>query len=261
MTTLEDACAAARLSQTGRRMLKFTHDGQLYWIKLSGSGKKKSLLQRGFHLLGRILPGGIFRASAAADGADALAREAARMRQWQQHGLNVPDIVLQEDGWFATRDTGPALPDYLAQAGAGETYDLLQQALDGLTTAHGHGLCHGRPMLKDMTRSQDARVFMLDFEEDPLSTTALEQAAAQDILIFLLSCTRHAAASDIQRLYRRALGASSPPVARHLRRTIRMIYWPARVLAPLRGKTLGRDITAAIDLALMLRNIDVMNTK
>lgn len=229
------------------RILKLEHDGRLIWIKQYNESKIRT-----WHRMQRavtsLIPIGIFKTTVS--DFNSLTGEAIRLRKFREKNISVPEVIYARPGLCAVYDVGGGFREKLRTIdNPNERLDLLKQATLNLSLLHQAGLCHGRPLLKDMTWDNGV-IYFIDLEEDPLQVMSLPQAQARDIWLFLNGCVPFASdgEDDLANLYALYAEHASPETVHELTRMVRWLK-PIRivaqyVLAPFFGKDIRYAVTA-----------------
>ncbi len=182
--------------------------------------------------------------------------EAARLQQFADSSINVPEVLEKTDTYITLADCGMQLDSFLrAQADPDVRVRLLKQAVRTIGPLHSKGLVHGRPKLKDMTLKGAAdastpTIYLLDLEEDPTAVMSARNAQARDVWLLLASCAEFyeepkAGLHKLIEVYRTTMAADLAPELRALARSRRIVrrlieilrltdirgsYWATRVL-------------------------------
>jgi len=117
--------------------------------------------------------------------------ELRRIRQLQECGVCVPDILGNSSNTLLLGDLGPSLSGQLKAAGDASQVDLLvDRAMTELLAAHREGAYFGQAFPRNLTVAGE-RIGFIDFEEDPLEVMSLRDAQARDWLLFSAGVGRH----------------------------------------------------------------------
>lgn len=240
------------------RIERINLNGHVAWRKRPevASANRFTALHR---LLMPVLPI-VLHPTNAAGGIESLHAEAARLQQFSDNGINVPEVLEKTDTYITLADCGMQLDGVLrAQADPDVRVRLLKQAVSIIGSLHSKGLVHGRPKLKDMTLKGAADVstptiYLLDLEEDPTAVMSARNAQARDVWLLLASCPEfyeepEAGLHELVEVYRTTMAADLAPELRALARSLRIVrrlieilrltdkssdirgsYWATRVL-------------------------------
>ncbi|PZR00158.1 MAG: hypothetical protein DI533_06025 [Cereibacter sphaeroides] len=131
---------------TGPRAGSYEIDGQRFWIKRIEKQRWINRIQKG-------------------PAPKAFAADLAALKFLAGRGVPVPQIVAEDKGLFAMRDSGPTLQVILRDRLGTEAERVAAFAAAGkaLAELHGMGISHGRPVPGDICY-QDGRITFLDFE-------------------------------------------------------------------------------------------------
>jgi tRNA A-37 threonylcarbamoyl transferase component Bud32 len=229
------------------RILKLEHDGRLIWIKQYNESKVRT-----WHRIQRavtsLIPIGIFKTTVS--DFNSLTGEAIRLRKFREKDIPVPEVIYARPGLCAVYDVGGGFREKLRSIdNPNERLSLLKQATLNLANMHQAGLCHGRPLLKDMTWDNGV-IYFIDLEEDPLRVMSLAQAQARDIWLFLNGCVPFVSdgEDDLAILFGIYAEHMSADTRAELKRLVRWLK-PLRIvaqymLAPLFGKDVRHAVTA-----------------
>jgi hypothetical protein len=220
--------ALAQKATDPRRAFKIEWQDGVYWLKqATATPKKQKIWHRAQGIVAAILGMPILRPTSCAGNAADLKAEQSHMEEWRRLDLPVPRIILSGDGWFVTKDAGIYLTKVLHAFPPKEQTAILNRALDILLRAHKAGVCHGRPMTKDIMIDTEGRLTFLDFEEDPAEVMPLSAAQGRDLLVFLSSASDSPA---LPALIQKALENCSVETREHL---AAVVEWgrPLRLLA------------------------------
>ncbi len=238
------------------RTEKTTRDGVPVWIKRPE--KAYSNIYVALHGgIAYFLPK-VLRHTGAAGGMDALRTEARRLNAFREAGLPVPRVLEIGANHLILSDTGTALHEWLQDCrDPVSRQGLLRQAVETLALVHNAGLVHGRPFLKDMTRAPDGRVFLIDLEEDPVTTMSVESAQARDVWLLLSSCREFLAESleELAALVDHYQKQTDNDMSVHLRVLARTLRPYRRLIDLLYARNLSRDISRAYWAARALEQI------
>jgi tRNA A-37 threonylcarbamoyl transferase component Bud32 len=227
------------------RILKLEHEGRLIWIKQYNESKVRTWhrIQRA---LTSLIPIGIFKTTVS--DFNSLTGEAIRLRKFREKNIPVPEVIYARPGLCAVYDVGGGFRDHLRQTdNPNERLSLLKQATLTLSMLHKAGLCHGRPLLKDMTWHNGV-IHFIDLEEDPLQVMSLPQAQARDLWLFLNGCVPFASdgEDDLIQLYAIYAKHASPETTRELTRMVRWLK-PIRIMAQyVLMPFFGKDVRYAV---------------
>ena len=166
-----------------------TYEGQKVWVKYR-IFSKKTTWHRLQSLLARQIAIPLF-SPVVANGPESLANEALRLKLFASHGLLVPEVLGVTSEFIITNNVGIELQKYVKHlTDHAEKQRLLLLAAQALNNLHRAGLCHGRPLLRDMTYHND-QIYFIDLEENPLDVMSLSEAQARDIWLFLYGTVRY----------------------------------------------------------------------
>lgn len=172
-------------------------DDRLVWIKRYDA-ERRPLLKRLHAGLSRLAPLPMLRSSRELDVPGMVNRELSKIAAFRKAGFRVPDVLYSGKAVLVLSDiieTVQARVKQLRRAGQPGIDDLLIGSADALGRVHEAGLCHGRPHLRDMFRS-DGEWGFLDFEEEPERVMPLAAAQARDIWLLFFQIAAQAQAAD-----------------------------------------------------------------
>jgi tRNA A-37 threonylcarbamoyl transferase component Bud32 len=233
------------------RVIKANYNGKTIWIKQNTNPKRK-IWHHLQSLLTALIPLPVFRPTVS--NADALQQEAQRLRLFKEKNIPVPDVLYSTDRVFALSDAGTPLRDILSSmTDPADRQLLLEKTMLALVHLHQAGLCHGRPLPKDMLW-QDGEIIFIDLEENPLSVMSLAQAQARDVWLFLNGCVRYLKTNPdaLERLYALYAGQISSATLHELKIMVRWLR-PIRFIAEhLIMPFAGNDVRKAVIVNKML---------
>lgn len=196
----------------------------------------------------------MLQAAPAPGGSEGQHLEASRLRILHVAGLAVPELLHEENGFIAmqylegeslvrliegeaTLDGGtqPRLVDAAISMG------WWQRGLDALAEVHRADQYLSQAFARNMVVTAE-RLWMIDFEDDPLTVMSLDQAQARDWLTYLMSTAwvLPVAASDIAEVFEHALARERSGVKTILAEAASRLA-PLRHL-PRRRKPWGREV-------------------
>lgn len=223
-------------------------NGQQAWSKRRPDTKETSWhrIQR---VVTHVLPP-VFRPTVTSGGPESLRQEAERYRAFAAAGIRVPEVLSVSDDAIVISNAGTQLRGYLDRlTDEQKKRRVLHNAVEALGRLHQKGLCHGRPLLRDMTIENDQIAF-IDLEEDPTSVMPLADAQARDIWLFLngVAIDSDPKGHLLQELFY-TYEAEAPTVAvislRSMVRFLQPFRWIAGwLIAPFAGQDVKRAIMA-----------------
>ncbi len=225
--------------------------GRVLMLTLSGlpvvvKRQQKSRPKAGYivlNLLAALFREPMLRAVPAPGGAAGQAIELARLRALHAAGLKVPEILQEEDDWFAMSFLGEhtlARMIHLGEQGA-EFY--WRCGLEALARVHAHGQCLSQGFSRNLIWL-DGEVGFIDFEDDPQAALGLPCAQARDWLLFLFSSAHRFELSAQQKaeIFRGYLSNESPEVISILQRCAQRLAFLRHL--PSSRQPWGHDIVA-----------------
>lgn len=163
-----------------KRVLSFTYEGKLYWIKRKLSNGRNQLVKYSvekefYYEIARM----------------AIARDVCPSA--------VPVLALLTPFYMVTEDGGTDLGELLRSDLPEEEKEILiSRAAKTLATLHKGDVVHGRPALRDITINEE-KVSFLDWENRLYSKKLSEQKAI-DFLLFLHTICRENFAEEASRV-------------------------------------------------------------
>lgn len=155
----------ARHSQ--QKNIRFTLDGNVFWIKRKYSNKRNRLVKQSPEIEFFFE---IARLSIAAKACPEF----------------IPQIEILTSEYMVTRDGGPTVEDRLDSPNLSreEKKYLLYRVGAALASFHNAGVIHGRPAPRDILCSDDSKITFLDWESR-LYSQKKDKQKIQDFLILL----------------------------------------------------------------------------
>lgn len=131
-----------------------------------------------------------------------MGEEQQRLEEFRARGILVPTIIEAGNDYLILSDIGPSLTQVMKSlTDEKQRLALAIKGLEQLKVIHGKGLCHGRPLLKDMTLMPGTNeIGTLDFEEDTLAVMSPEAARTRDYFLFFCSSARHLSNESLRAL-------------------------------------------------------------
>ncbi|RKF19908.1 hypothetical protein DBZ36_05465 [Alginatibacterium sediminis] len=185
-----------------------------------------------------------------------LKREIKALQLLNRQQLPVPKLIVYCDEFFASEDSGQALPRYLDE----NSLDLTQrervfyQAGYALAQMHQQGFAHGRPALRDICWDEH-KITFIDFEmHSGKPCSAWDQSI--DLLIFLhgLYYSLEDGAPEANAAIQGYIDNQGYTRFTKLQKKVAHFAWVLPLLDKLKGIA-GRDLRQATPaLKLMLKN-------
>ena len=184
-------CLASQTEPVQRYLLR----GRQVWVKRAGAAHP----QWPYWVLGGIAR--VLRLPALAPvpnrgGEDAIAIEAARLRDLAARGLRVPAVLAIEPQGFLMSHLGrpgestPSLAEEMNERTATDSEGVLAmfcQGLDAVGLVHAAGTYLSQGFARNLVRCPDGAVGYIDFEDDPASVMSLAQCQVRDVLCYVHS--------------------------------------------------------------------------
>lgn len=238
MNQLEQVKQFLGTQPSNHRVIEMILDGQKVWVK-----RKQPLENWRDYYKVLVTPG--------------LKREIKALQLLNLQQLPVPKLVVTGDDFFASEDSGHALPRYLDE----NNLDLAQRKLIfykagyALAQMHQQGFAHGRPALRDICWDEH-KITFIDFEMHsgkPSSTWDQNK----DLLIFLhgLYYTLADGAPEADAAIQGYIDNQGYTRFTKLQSKVAHFAWVLPLLDKLKGIA-GRDLRQATPaLKLMLKNL------
>jgi len=186
-------------------------------------------------------------------GGNSVEFETGTIRRLAEMGVNVPEILHQDDEYFVLADAGETLEEYLIHHQDGKT-TMVDQAVRALARLHGKGTAHGGAQIKNIT-VKDGEIYFIDFET-AFPPHRLREFQVRDVFLFILSLERHGHNPDVRRICRLYDGTAFGPMLSDIRRSLLGI----RIVCLLDNRLLRRismrDIRSLIALVRKARELD-----
>lgn len=115
-----------------------------------------------------------------------IAHEARRLRYLHEHGIAVPQVLLETADFLIIEYCGASLEQILNQRPTHERHMLLNRAVDNLASLHRKQQWHGGAQLRNLTLS-GTRIYRIDFEETAGDALPLSVIQAYDVILSLHS--------------------------------------------------------------------------
>lgn len=251
--TIKAAVEAALTQKGGKRTFRLEVGGATYWVKQPET-VRVSVWHTLMGVVSRVLDNNFFRPTLATDPKASLAYEGKRLRELREHGINVPRVIVQEDGYLVLEDAGISLSSLLKRKTL--TFDEKQALLVHLSHAlaelHNRGFYHSRPALRDFTY-KEGKIYFMDFEENPEENLTTQEAIVRDGFLYLHTLFRKVRSPQLIEAaldaYHRSLRPDLWDALVTEARRYRLTYLLLKPLRPLMGK----DAEAILETLRYLR--------
>lgn len=181
-----DAQVAA-MRQAGQHIRPVRWQGQPAWLKLSvpqPPAWRYQLLAG----VARLLQQSAMQPVRPHGGAAGIRNEAGRLSALAAAGLNVPQLLAQDDHWLLISDLGHTTLEILIRHADPEArLAHWQQGADYIRRAHQAGQYLSQAFARNLVWSPERGLGAIDFEDDPISAMTLAQAQVRDWLPYLFS--------------------------------------------------------------------------
>ena len=236
--------------------------GEQVWIKRAGPGIGP-WRYRGLAVLAGLLRLPALRPVPNRGGAQAVATEVRRLRDFEARGLRAPEVLAARGEGFLMRHLGqpgqdmPSLGNEIHRAvpqGAAPVLALWRLGLDAIARVHAQGTCLSQAFARNLVRDDRGVVAYVDFEDDPAAALPLATCQVRDALCYAHSTAIYLAESGALAQARalwtdwlqkpgRAEGFSA-----ELATTVRRLDWLRRLPQDRRWGRDAQRLRAAYDL-------------
>lgn len=209
----------ASLPAANCRIAPLEIDGVQTWLKDfdQPSPAEWDRVQRALFAVTRLQ---MLRPVPSLSGLEGARNEIASIGRFEEIGARVPRVLWSEGSRLVISDIGETIREMQRRLGASSIDGAVVAAARALSRIHGHGLVHGRPILRNMTWDGQT-VGFLDFEERPTDVMPLEAAQARDVLLLLISIARRCEPAVVKAVLAAYSLDMRPSVERELRRVSR----------------------------------------
>lgn len=171
--------------------------------------------------------------------------ETGTLRRLAAMGVNVPDVLYQDDDYFVMANAGETLEQYLTRH-PDEKKAVVDRATEALARFHRKGSAHGGAQIKNIT-IKDGEIYFIDFETS-IPPRRLKEFQLRDVFLFILSLERHGHDPDLRHICRVYDGVPSGPVFAGIRQSLLAIRIVCLLDNRLLAKLSMRDIRSLVAL-------------
>lgn len=184
-------------------------------------------------------------------GARAQAIELRRLRELRAAGVNVPAVLRDSGQEIVLQFVGDQALVERFKLDAATGLAAWRRGLDAIADVHARGQYLSQAFARNMLE-HDARIWFIDFEDDPLETMSLVQAQTRDWLAYLHSSIwlLKAPRAALLEVWDATARAMPGPVLQCLRNDTRRLLWLRQL--PTRRRPWGRDVVSLQALAAFL---------
>ncbi|MCF6262471.1 MAG: hypothetical protein L3J24_02640 [Xanthomonadales bacterium] len=172
-------------------------------------------------------------------GREAIATEASRLQALAVAGVQVPELLWQNEEMVLISDLGRKLTNYLKQHRNNHQIklDVVKQVFTALSELHNSGQYLSQAFARNVTVLENAdeiSIGFIDFEDDPLETMSLENAQARDLLLLIYSLSTYF--DNCQSEYQALVTAQIFPLPENIKQQLRCFMSKFSWLSKLPGK-------------------------
>ncbi len=137
---------------------------------------------------------------------DAIKYETSKIKKLKTYGVNMPEVIYQDENNFTLEDCGQTVYSYIRKPDITEEkmYYFINKMIEQLSIVHNNNDFHGGAQCRNFTY-KDNKVYIIDLEESFISQ---EQASCdkdidiktlqfRDLILFILSLTKIKATFDL----------------------------------------------------------------
>lgn len=175
------------ISLNGSEIFPVEFQGKRYWVKKARE-TKSTKMHKLFYFLFKI---DILLPVEYKNAQEAIKHETNKIRKLKTYGLNIPEVVYQDENNFALEDCGEAIYTYTRSKDIEEEkfYSLINKVIEQLATIHNANEYHGGAQTRNFTYKDD-QVYAIDFEESFNDNIDIKTLQFRDLLLFILSLTK-----------------------------------------------------------------------
>ena len=127
-----------------------------------------------------------------------IIHETSKIRKFKNYGLNMPEVVYQDENNFVLEDCGQTVYGYIRKPDITEEeiYYYINKMIEQLSIVHNNNDFHGGAQCRNFTY-KDGKVYLIDFEESFDKDVDIKTLQFRDLLLFILSLTKHKASFEL----------------------------------------------------------------
>lgn len=168
------------------RIKKFQWHKEKYWLKKTTINKDFWLYRFGRNLGASIVPIDFLKPTPYGD-KNLLELEKERLLECEKCNVNCPRLIDSGTDWLVTTDAGVTAEQYLKRLPLSQKIEFTLKLIRTILHNQDKGFFHGRYYLRDMLVSPTGKIFVFDFEENPLDIMDVTNAKAREIFHFIVS--------------------------------------------------------------------------